>query len=115
MRMESPLNQRLRWSPPDVVYTPIDVTSRFTSSQGSSIRHRALPDGLTLQRLDDAEDIALWIEKLTHFDALTRHLLSLSYYRAAQGCGLLKECCCIVNLRVQPHAGRSLGHLSSAT
>ena len=25
--MESPLNQRLRWSPPDVVYTPIDVTS----------------------------------------------------------------------------------------
>ena len=28
MRMESPLNQRLRWSPPDVVYTPIDVTSR---------------------------------------------------------------------------------------
>ncbi len=28
MRMESPLNQRLRRSPPDVVYTPIDVTSR---------------------------------------------------------------------------------------
>ena len=27
MRMESLLNQRLRWSPPDVVYTPIDVTS----------------------------------------------------------------------------------------
>ena len=27
MRMESPLNQRLRRSPPDVVYTPIDVTS----------------------------------------------------------------------------------------
>ena len=27
MRMESPLNQRLRWLPPDVVYTPIDVTS----------------------------------------------------------------------------------------
>ena len=26
MRMESPLNQRLRRSPPDVVYTPIDVT-----------------------------------------------------------------------------------------
>ena len=25
MRMESPLNQRLRWSPPDVVYTPINV------------------------------------------------------------------------------------------
>ena len=29
MRMESPLNQRLRWSPPDVVYTPIDVTSSW--------------------------------------------------------------------------------------
>ena len=28
MRMESPLNQRLRRSPPDVVYTPIDVTSK---------------------------------------------------------------------------------------
>ena len=28
MRMESPLNQRLRRSPPDVVYTPIDVTSQ---------------------------------------------------------------------------------------
>ena len=27
MRMESPLNQRLRRSPPDVVYIPIDVTS----------------------------------------------------------------------------------------
>ena len=27
MRMESPLNQRLRRSPPDHVYTPIDVTS----------------------------------------------------------------------------------------
>ena len=32
MRMESPLNQRLRWSPPDVVYTPIDVTSHGTST-----------------------------------------------------------------------------------
>ena len=31
MRMESPLNQRLRWSPPDVVYTPIDVTSPRSS------------------------------------------------------------------------------------
>ena len=29
MRMESPLNQRLRRSPPDVVYTPIDVTSEI--------------------------------------------------------------------------------------
>ena len=33
MRMESPLNQRLRRSPPDVVYTPIDVTS-FYGCQG---------------------------------------------------------------------------------
>ena len=31
MRMESPLNQRLRRSPPDVVYTPIDVTSQTRS------------------------------------------------------------------------------------
>ena len=31
--MESPLNQRLRRSPPDVVYTPIDVTS--TSEDGA--------------------------------------------------------------------------------
>ncbi len=29
------MNQRLRWSPPDVVYTPIDVTS-FTLSQTNS-------------------------------------------------------------------------------
>ena len=32
MRMESPLNQRLRRSPPDVVYTPIDVTSALSIS-----------------------------------------------------------------------------------
>jgi hypothetical protein len=32
MRMESPLNQRLRRSPPDVVYTPIDVTSWLDNS-----------------------------------------------------------------------------------
>ena len=31
MRMESPLNQRLRRSPPDVVYTPIDVTQPASS------------------------------------------------------------------------------------
>ena len=36
MRMESPLNQRLRWSPPDVVYTPIDVTSRTSTSYSVS-------------------------------------------------------------------------------
>ena len=36
MRMESPLNQRLKWSPPDVVYTPIDVTSEQTASQGDA-------------------------------------------------------------------------------
>ena len=34
MRMESPLNQRLRRSPPDVVYTPIDVTSLPFCSAG---------------------------------------------------------------------------------
>ena len=33
MRMESPLRQRLRRSPPDVVYTPIDVTSVGDSTQ----------------------------------------------------------------------------------
>ena len=41
MRMESPLNQRLRRSPPDVVYTPIDVTSssrRHRSSRSSRLR-----------------------------------------------------------------------------
>ena len=38
MRMESPLNQRLRWSPPDVVYTPIDVTSRLTPKRNSLSR-----------------------------------------------------------------------------
>ena len=37
MRMESPLNQRLRRSPPDVVYTPIDVTSgAFLATQAVS-------------------------------------------------------------------------------
>ena len=35
MRMESPLNQRLRRSPPDVVYTPIDVTSNRTVEENS--------------------------------------------------------------------------------
>ena len=38
MRMESPLNQRLRWSPPDVVYTPIDVTSSLVESALNSLR-----------------------------------------------------------------------------
>ena len=41
MRMESPLNQRLRWSPPDVVYTPIDITSRQpTNYNGLSVAGR---------------------------------------------------------------------------
>ena len=39
MRMESPLNQRLKWSPPDVVYTPIDVTS---AQQRSTYGERTL-------------------------------------------------------------------------
>ena len=41
MRMESPLNQRLRRSPPDVVYTPIDVTSVHTLN--CCTRRRRLP------------------------------------------------------------------------
>ena len=36
MRMESPLNQRLRRSPPDVVYTPIDVTSEWGRRRSDS-------------------------------------------------------------------------------
>ena len=36
MRMESPLNQRLRRSPPDVVYTPIDVTSGDTVAEAAA-------------------------------------------------------------------------------
>ena len=36
---ESPLNQRLRRSPPDVVYTPIDVTST-PSRQAVTSRQR---------------------------------------------------------------------------
>ena len=38
MRMESPLNQRLRRSPPDVVYTPIDVTSFESSLRGNGLK-----------------------------------------------------------------------------
>ena len=37
MRMESPLNQRLRRSPPDVVYTPIDVTSKYARFYSFSV------------------------------------------------------------------------------
>ena len=40
MRMESPLNQRLRRSPPDVVYTPIDVTS----NEDTNDAERLAPD-----------------------------------------------------------------------
>ena len=43
MRMESPLNQRLRWSPPDVVYTPIDVTSFFEKIRGVQTYGGAVP------------------------------------------------------------------------
>ena len=35
------MNQRLRWSPPDVVYTPIDVTSGETD-EGENV----VPDGM---------------------------------------------------------------------
>ena len=63
MRMESPLNQRLRWSPPDVVYTPIDVTSLMlesASTSGASVlshRHlyKRLGDFIGRRRLSVAE------------------------------------------------------------
>ena len=44
--MESSLSQRLRWSPPDVVYTPIDVTSRNTAAeqQSAAMGDRSLAD-----------------------------------------------------------------------
>ena len=41
--MESPLNQRLRWSPPDVVYTPIDVTSPRKLVWGINAKDNADP------------------------------------------------------------------------
>ena len=46
--MESPLNQRLRRSPPDVVYTPIDVTSgqtRLTDNSDLDFSPSWSPDG----------------------------------------------------------------------
>ena len=39
MRMESPLNQRLRRSPPDVVYTPIDVTSSRVNDTATCLKN----------------------------------------------------------------------------
>ena len=48
MRMESPLNQRLRRSPPDVVYTPIDVTSSGPPCQAVSSRHPRLDEGVAV-------------------------------------------------------------------
>ena len=42
MRMESPLNQRLRRSPPDVVYTPIDVTSISFLSHATTVVTNAI-------------------------------------------------------------------------
>ena len=54
MRMESPLNQRLRRSPPDVVYTPIDVTSRDVTigvpSEVFNVIHED-PDGVPVSVL----------------------------------------------------------------
>ena len=55
MRMESPLNQRLRRSPPDVVYTPIDVTSsgqQFPVSEATTTGTDA--QGITQYDWDDA-------------------------------------------------------------
>ena len=55
MRMESPLNQRLRRSPPDVVYTPIDVTSesRLLNALASAIAHNVLYLRQTRGRRDE--------------------------------------------------------------
>ena len=51
MRMESPLNQRLRWSPPDVVYTPIDVTSRERPTLSKPTQHLSHNLIFVVQRL----------------------------------------------------------------
>ena len=53
--MESPLNQRLRRSPPDVVYTPIDVTSlprRDLPAGGRRLRRRISHTVPVVQGLD---------------------------------------------------------------
>ena len=47
MRMESPLNQRLRRSPPDVVYTPIDVTSSGMNALTKSLAKEYGEHGIT--------------------------------------------------------------------
>ena len=52
MRMESPLNQRLRRSPPDVVYTPIDVTS-------PSIVYAATTGLLVYKSIDGGESFTM--------------------------------------------------------
>ena len=55
MRMESPLNQRLRWSPPDVVYTPIDVTSEQAWIDANDIHNWSIE----FNRLD--ENLNAWV------------------------------------------------------
>ena len=66
MRMESPLNQRLRRSPPDVVYTPIDVTS---GPYRTALRADLLRDA------DEVSMIAPWQSacELLHSSCLTRY------------------------------------------
>ena len=52
MRMESPLNQRLRRSPPDVVYTPIDVTSlKDTDTAGVTRKSTEITKQVVTERL----------------------------------------------------------------
>ena len=81
--MESPLNQRLRWSPPDVVYTPIDVTSTkaFRNSSLTDNSLTALPadifDGLTALKGLDLSCNDLTALNLTRFDPFATSLTFL--------------------------------------
>ena len=83
MRMESPLNQRLRRSPPDVVYTPIDVTSiqhgKLTGegnkdkidSMCRSIKTLRRPDGLATE--EQVREAALqFVRKVSGYRAPSR-------------------------------------------
>ena len=63
MRMESPLNQRLKWSPPDVVYTPIDVTSHV-HQEGVGARVHVVRLKLGQVEVHAAEVLDLGVEGL---------------------------------------------------
>ena len=60
------MNQRLRWSPPDVVYTPIDVTSEGLSHRlleevdddGAKRLIRQLLDAMARRKAMEAERVA---------------------------------------------------------